>query len=87
MWPSFLALLSEKGTKKTQGEIQGYGTSMGSIASMLGLVIGGILFEKITTQVFIIGASIFLCIGILMLINRFRESPIKEPSTLAAAGT
>ncbi len=74
MWPSFLALLSAAGTKKAQGAIQGYGTSMGSIASMLGLVIGGTLFESITTSVFILGACIFVIITLLMLIHRHRHS-------------
>lgn len=73
MWPSFLALLSATGTKSTQGTIQGYGTSMGSIASMLGLVIGGVLFESITTLVFTIGAGIFILITILMILHRYRK--------------
>ncbi len=73
MWPSFLSLLSSTGTKRTQGAIQGYGTSMGSIASMLGLVLGGILFENITTFVFIIGGCVFCIITVLMLIHRFRN--------------
>jgi len=73
MWPSFLTLLSATGTKNTQGIIQGYGTSMGSIASMLGLVIGGMLFEKITTNVFVIGALVFVIILLLMLINYLQK--------------
>lgn len=82
LWPSFLSLLSATGSKKNQGEIQGYGTSMGSIASMLGLVIGGLLFEKITTMVFSIGALIFLLIGILVLIDRSKKHQVQ--STLQA---
>ena len=66
MWPSFMALLAKKGNKQNQGAIQGYGNSMGSIASMFGLIIGGILFEYMQTTVFIIGAVIFLGITLLM---------------------
>lgn len=66
MWPSFLALLSKMGTKQNQGAIQGYGNSMGSIASMLGLILGGILFESISTTVFIIAAMVFVLIALLM---------------------
>lgn len=73
MWPSFLALLSRTGTSSTQGAIQGYGTSMGSIASMLGLVMGGILFEKITTLVFVFGSFIFLLIALLLTIKLFKN--------------
>ncbi|MEM7381873.1 MAG: MFS transporter, partial [Bacteroidota bacterium] len=73
MWPSFLALLSATGEKHMQGAIQGYGNSMGSFASMLGLVIGGMLFESIAVTVFGIGAAIFLLITLLMGINSLRS--------------
>ncbi|MGB3590124.1 MAG: MFS transporter [Nonlabens sp.] len=73
MWPSFLSLLSSTGTKKTQGTIQGYGTSMGSIASMLGLIAGGMLFETMTTYVFMIGALMFFTITALIIIHRYRH--------------
>ena len=73
MWPSFLALLSRVGNKNVQGAIQGYGTSMGSIASMLGLVTGGILFEKLTTLVFIGGSIIFLLIAILLASKQLKK--------------
>lgn len=69
MWPSFMALLAKTGNKQMQGAIQGYGNSMGSMASMFGLIIGGVLFESIATQVFGIGAVIFLLITVLMAIN------------------
>ncbi|MFP2996656.1 MFS transporter [Spongiivirga sp. MCCC 1A20706] len=72
MWPSFLALLAGTGNKSIQGKIQGYGNSMGSFASMLGLILGGILFESITTTIFTIGGFIFLLITIFLLINRLK---------------
>ena len=73
MWPTFLALLSKAGNKRNQGAIQGYGNSMGSMASMFGLVLGGILFESISTQVFILGAFIFLLISLLMVGNFLQQ--------------
>ncbi|MBW1295094.1 MFS transporter [Aquimarina litoralis] len=72
MWPSFLSLLSKTGNPDLQGTIQGYGNSMGSLASIFGLILGGIMFESINVQVFIIGSGIFLLILILLLINHFR---------------
>ena len=69
MWPSFMSLLANTGSKQMQGTIQGYGNSMGSFASMLGLILGGILFEAIATTVFIIGAVIFIVITMLVTIN------------------
>lgn len=77
MWPSFLALLSSTGTKQNQGAIQGYGNSMGSIASMLGLVLGGMLFESISTMVFVIGAMVFLLITLLMAGRFLRRKRVR----------
>ncbi|GAA0872668.1 MFS transporter [Gangjinia marincola] len=74
MWPSFLSLLSKTGSKGMQGAIQGYGNSMGSIASMFGLVMGGVLFETLQTTVFTIGAGIFLIIVVLMSIHVYRKN-------------
>ncbi|MEO1011858.1 MAG: MFS transporter [Bacteroidota bacterium] len=72
MWPSFLALLAGTGTPQIQGAIQGYGNSMGSMASMLGLVLGGLLFEAIATTVFVIGGGIFLIIVLLITFHILR---------------
>nr|WP_299346456.1 MFS transporter [Allomuricauda sp.] len=81
MWPSFMALLSRTGNPKMQGAIQGYGNSMGSIASMFGLILGGILFEFLATVVFIIGAVIFLTITLLMAINFLKTRKSLELAT------
>ncbi|MEO0525898.1 MAG: MFS transporter [Bacteroidota bacterium] len=83
MWPSFLALLAGTGSPQMQGAIQGYGNSTGSFASMLGLILGGLLFENIGTMVFFVGGIIFLIITILMTINflqrRKRKNVPAEP--------
>ena len=81
MWPSFLALLSSTGTKQNQGAIQGYGNSMGSIASMLGLILGGMLFESISTTVFVIGALVFLVITLLMAGRFLRRKKVQPAMT------
>jgi MFS family permease len=80
MWPSFLALLSATGNSNTQGAIQGYGTSMGSIASMLGLVIGGTLFESFTTWVFVGGGVIFLVITTLLTFQNRSNKTNPKPA-------
>ncbi|MEM9000131.1 MAG: MFS transporter [Bacteroidota bacterium] len=82
MWPSFLALLSRTGSKKKQGAIQGYGNSMGSMASMFGLVLGGLLFESLGTLVFVIGAIIFSIITLLMFFNTSIKRQRLTPSTV-----
>ncbi len=83
MWPSFLALLSQMGSAAQQGTIQGYGASMGSIASMMGLIVGGILFEFVGTTVFMVGSVIFFLIALILLlrISRSGSKPILNPST------
>ncbi|WP_281990330.1 MFS transporter [Aquimarina aggregata] len=73
MWPNFLSLLSKTGTPQMQGAIQGYGNSMGSFASIFGLILGGVLFDKIQTLIFVIGAGIFLFIFLIVVINHYRN--------------
>lgn len=79
MWPSFLAILAEKGTASIQGTIQGYASSTGSLASILGLILGGFLFGFLGTSVFwIAGGILFLisCLVIQMLVAQ--KSPQSE---------
>ncbi|MBX2875284.1 MAG: MFS transporter [Saprospiraceae bacterium] len=61
MWPSFLSILAKSGTSKVQGTIQGYASSTGSLASIFGLVLGGILFNYV-------GASIFVVSGVILFL-------------------
>lgn len=75
MWPSFLAILAGKGTASIQGTIQGYASSTGSLASILGLILGGFLFGVLGTSVFwIAGGILFLisCLVIHMLVAQKR---------------
>ncbi|MBQ4821944.1 MFS transporter [Aquimarina sp. MMG016] len=84
MWPSFLSLLSKTGNHQMQGAIQGYGNSMGSFASIFGLVLGGILFESIGVKVFMIGSGIFILIFVLIFWNYFKtQKPISKPTSEA----
>lgn len=85
MWPSFLSLLSKSGSKGLQGAIQGYGNSMGSFASIFGLVLGGILFESIQTTVFLIGSGIFLLITFLMVFTWLNKKPHKNKEKLVVS--
>ena len=45
MWPSFLSLLSKAAGEQYQGAVQGFASSAGSLASIVGLIAGGILYE------------------------------------------
>ncbi len=48
MWPSFLSLPSALAPSELQAEIQGFGASAGSSASIPELVGGGVLYESLT---------------------------------------
>lgn len=65
MWPSVLSVISKVAEEKYQGTIQGLASSCGSLASIVGLLLGGILYNVINVQVFILSAF-FLFIVFLM---------------------
>lgn len=56
-----------------QGAIQGYGNSMGSAASIFGLILGGTLFQQLEASVFTIAAFIFILIILLVFANLYRK--------------
>ncbi len=65
MWPSFLSILSKAGGRTYQGAIQGYASSMGSFASIVGLIVGGIIYGQINAFTFLIPSVIMLFLVIL----------------------
>ncbi len=73
MWPSFLSLLSRKGTEENQGQIQGVASSFGSLASIAGLVIGGVLYPYLAANTFIISVVSILIVTIYFLYKVFKE--------------
>lgn len=67
MWPSFLSLLSKATDSAHQGAVQGFGSSFGSLASIIGLIAGGFLFSFIGGATFLISALIIFVVVILSL--------------------
>ena len=65
MWPSYMAQLSRSGNPSIQGSIQGYANSMGSLGSIIGLIVGGFLFGQIGANMFLISMVIFVLIILL----------------------
>jgi MFS family permease len=70
MWPSFLSLLASAVDSSHQGEVQGYGASAGSLASIIGLVLGGLLYETIGASAFVVSFGcvmlvVFLSVGLV----------------------
>ena len=67
MWPSVLSLLSQTTDEKYQGIIQGFAGSMGSVASILGLIIGGVLYTRLSGMIFLLSAIIILFVFLISL--------------------
>ena len=65
MWPSYLSLLSKAGGSKYQGSVQGIASSMGSLASIVGLIACGIIYTKLGSTTFLISAVIIYLVFIL----------------------
>ncbi|PTB97774.1 MFS transporter [Marivirga lumbricoides] len=65
MWPSFLSIFSTKGTKNQQGAIQGFASSFGSFASIIGLVAGGFIFGYLEQRIFMLSAATMLLVLIV----------------------
>jgi len=68
MWPSYLSMLSQTGDKNMQGLIQGYAESMGSFASIVGLIFGGLLFGLIGEQVFWVSGLLIMMVSLLAML-------------------
>jgi len=64
MWPSFQAILSNIVTDKYQGIVQGYASSAGSLASILGLLSGAFLYKSMGVNIFLIATVLMVLIAI-----------------------
>lgn len=82
MWPSYLSLLGKIGSKFQKGYIQGLATSVGSFASILGLVSGGLLYSEIKQSTFIIG-SVFFIAAVITMVFTFLPNRKSAPNRSA----
>lgn len=74
MWPSFLSILSIVAGDKYQGSVQGFASSSGSLASIIGLVGGGILYGLIGSGAFLVSAVIIFVVFFMSIrLLSFRE--------------
>lgn len=70
MWPSVMAVLSKIAGDQYQGAVQGIAGSAGAVASIIGLVLGGLLYSGITTSAFVVSAAIILLVSSVAAISR-----------------
>jgi len=68
MWPSFLSHLSKVAGQKYQGAVQGFASSAGSLASIIGLIAGGFIYGLLGVKTFLIPGFLFLLIFVLLLL-------------------
>lgn len=78
MWPSFLSQLSKVAGKKYQGAVQGFASSAGSLASIIGLIAGGLIYGLLGGKTFLIPGFLFLLIFVLLFLFFVIENPGKE---------
>ncbi|MGB5890115.1 MAG: MFS transporter [Thermoanaerobaculia bacterium] len=67
MWPSVVSLLSKAAGELYQGAVQGVAGSLGAAASILGLILGGLLFGVLEGAVFWVSTGIILMVAGLSL--------------------
>ncbi|MFZ0345716.1 MAG: MFS transporter [Nitrososphaeraceae archaeon] len=65
MWPSFMSILSRRAGSKLQGAVQGVAGSIGGLASIIGLILGGFLYSSIGGATFLISAGIIYAIFVM----------------------
>lgn len=68
MWPSTMSLLSKLAGHEYQGAVQGYAGSFGAIASIIGLLVGGIMYNSFEGNIFILAAAIIAVTFLMALV-------------------
>jgi MFS family permease len=67
MWPSLQAALARISGKTYQGAVQGLAGSLGAVASIAGLVVGGVLYASVGAGVFQLSTAIIVAVSVLSL--------------------
>ena len=65
MWPSFMSILSKRAGKVLQGAVQGVAGSVGGVASIIGLIGGGVLYDLIGSATFLISAVVIFSVFVM----------------------
>jgi len=65
MWPTFMAVLSRSAEGQIQGAVQGFASSLGAAASIVGLIAGGLLYTWMGAWVFAVPAAVIVVVALL----------------------
>jgi DHA1 family tetracycline resistance protein-like MFS transporter len=66
MWPTFMSVLSKSSDQSLQGAVQGVAQSAGAVASIIGLIIGGVFYVSLGATLFPVAAIIILAAALLV---------------------
>ena len=80
MWPTFTAVLSKQAGETFQGAVQGFASSLGAAASIVGLIGGGLLYTWIGPWVFVLSAAIIAVAAVLSIDSGRSEMAAAEPA-------
>ncbi|WP_440948910.1 MFS transporter [Methanosarcina sp. T3] len=78
MWPSFLSLLSKIAGRNYQGTVQGFASSFGGLASITGLILGGLLYEQLAGRAFLLAGMVIYIVFLLNFRLRRFEKELKH---------
>ncbi len=67
MWPSVMSLISKAAGERYQGAVQGFAGSSGAVASILGLILGGLIYGVLQGSIFLVSAGVILPVVALSL--------------------
>ncbi len=83
MWPSVMSSLSKTTNQDYQGRVQGIASSAGSLASIFGLTVGGVLYGSMGPFVFAF-AALFILIAFFAALG-LRSLPPQSSALEASA--
>jgi len=74
MWPSLTAVISKATNPRHQGAVQGLASSVGAVASIVGLLAGGLLYGVLGSRVFVLSFAITLLAVVMSFSVRTQEA-------------
>jgi MFS family permease len=65
MWPPVMSILSNRAGNIHQGTVQGIANSFASLASIIGLLVGGLLYNLLGATTFLVSAGAIFTVFVL----------------------
>jgi MFS transporter, DHA1 family, tetracycline resistance protein len=65
MWPSVMSILSNRAGTIYQGTVQGVANSFASLASIIGLLLGGLLYNMLGVTTFLVSAGVIFSVFVM----------------------